>query len=192
MTERDTVADHHHLIHCLFGTQAYTGDYHLAGFSDLTLVDHLHEAGFDQIRITRHHGWLLVADARRAADSSPEDLIAMSLGSGFYDVESDGVETWRWCSSTAGILFCNHLSDATSVRLDLTVSRPEKKGKLDIDGPGVHRRATVRDRTKLSVTLPLPPGPTRISLTSRSGPLPAPNDPRSLHMCLHEVVFASI
>jgi SAM-dependent methyltransferase len=48
MVRRDAVADHHQLIQCLFGTNAYKGDYHLAGFTDLTLIDHLLDAGFDQ------------------------------------------------------------------------------------------------------------------------------------------------
>jgi SAM-dependent methyltransferase len=191
MAERDTVADHHHLIHCLFGTQAYTGDYHLAGFTDLTLVDHLYEAGFDRVRISRHHGWLFVVDARRAADSSQEDLIALSLDGRFYDQESAGAETWNWCRSSAGILFVNQAPETASVRLDLTVSRSGQKGKLELIGPGGRQNAKIKDRTTLHFPLSLPSGPTRTTLISHSHPISAPDDPRSLHMCLHEAVLAA-
>ncbi len=46
------------LIQCLYGTQAYTGDYHHVGFTELTLKAALHEAGFVVTDLQRRDEWL--------------------------------------------------------------------------------------------------------------------------------------
>ncbi len=60
------------LVQCLFGTQAYDGDVHLNGFSEVLLRHFLHDAGFDDARFTHRDEWLFDVVARRAA--GPVDL----------------------------------------------------------------------------------------------------------------------
>jgi SAM-dependent methyltransferase len=62
----DQVADHHKLIQNLYGTQAYTGDFHLAGFTELTLRASLHDAGFKVVELDRFEGWLFDCVAVKA------------------------------------------------------------------------------------------------------------------------------
>ncbi len=53
------------IIHLIYGTQAYTGDYHLAGFTATTLARHLTNAGLlvCEARIKDH--WLVDVKARK-------------------------------------------------------------------------------------------------------------------------------
>jgi SAM-dependent methyltransferase len=58
MSDLDTVAEQRKLIQNLYGTQAYTGDYHHAGFTELTLRHSLHEAGMDVVELVRKDEWM--------------------------------------------------------------------------------------------------------------------------------------
>lgn len=53
------------IIHLMYGTQAYTGDYHLAGFTARTLDDQLRKAGLLVCGATILHGWLFDVRARK-------------------------------------------------------------------------------------------------------------------------------
>jgi predicted SAM-dependent methyltransferase len=53
------------VIHLMYGTQAYTGDYHLAGFTAAVLEHHLNAAGFLICRADIMHSWLFDVSARK-------------------------------------------------------------------------------------------------------------------------------
>jgi len=53
------------IIHLMYGTQAYTGDYHLAGFTVATLDAHLRRAGLLVCEAAVEHGWLFDVRARK-------------------------------------------------------------------------------------------------------------------------------
>jgi hypothetical protein len=192
MTRRDSIADHHHLIHSMFGTQAYKGDYHLSGFTDLTLIDHLFEAGFARIRISRHHQWLLVADASRADGSAPEDRIALGLDDGFHEPESNGEREWRACHAIAGILLFSRLDVSIGLRLTLTVARGDRPVDVELHGGGTTHRATVHGLSSISCEMSVEPGPNRLSLVTLGPPIPASQDPRICHLQVHEIGFEPI
>jgi len=54
------------IIHLMYGTQAYTGDFHLAGFTAATLDAHLRRAGLLACEAAVEHGWLFDIRARKA------------------------------------------------------------------------------------------------------------------------------
>jgi predicted SAM-dependent methyltransferase len=60
------------IIHLMYGTQAYNGDYHLAGFTAKTLDDHLRCAGLIVCEASILHGWLFDVRARKV-DSLVDD-----------------------------------------------------------------------------------------------------------------------
>lgn len=62
------------LIQNLFGTQAYDGDYHLAGFTEVTLRASLADAGFEVVEIGYRDGWMFDVVARRVAGRPEPDL----------------------------------------------------------------------------------------------------------------------
>ncbi len=76
------VETHQVLLQNLFGTQAYTGDYHHAGFTELSLRWALHEAGFVVEELVRVDDWMMDAVAVKV-DSigafEPGDLPYLSL-----------------------------------------------------------------------------------------------------------------
>jgi len=54
------------VIHLMYGTQAYTGDYHLAGFTAATLARHLTNAGLLVCEAQIKDEWLFDVKARKA------------------------------------------------------------------------------------------------------------------------------
>jgi hypothetical protein len=61
---------HYNWIHCLFGTQAQHGDFHLTGFTKLSLSVYLLAAGFDIDRMWITDHWLLNAEATKVSSWS--------------------------------------------------------------------------------------------------------------------------
>jgi hypothetical protein len=55
------------LIQALFGTQAYSGDFHLTSFTELLLHDFLGKAGFRVASLVLLHGWLFDAVAEKTS-----------------------------------------------------------------------------------------------------------------------------
>jgi SAM-dependent methyltransferase len=53
------------IVHLIYGTQAYTGDYHLAGFTATMLERHLAEAGLLVCEAQILYGWLFEVSARK-------------------------------------------------------------------------------------------------------------------------------
>ncbi|MDR1001443.1 MAG: class I SAM-dependent methyltransferase [Clostridiales bacterium] len=63
--QTDNVEVHLRCIHFLFGTQAYTGDYHLTSFTTETLTYYLNNAGFKIIKISLTDGWMFTVEATK-------------------------------------------------------------------------------------------------------------------------------
>jgi predicted SAM-dependent methyltransferase len=71
--ENQAPAKQEELIQCLFGTQAYTGDFHFTSFTKVLLEHYLEKAGFRTLRIDLQHGWLFEVRAEkvRHMDAQP-------------------------------------------------------------------------------------------------------------------------
>ena len=51
---------HRLVVHLTFGTQAYEGDYHRCGFTEVLLRDYLRATGFDQLEFgPLYDDWML-------------------------------------------------------------------------------------------------------------------------------------
>ncbi len=73
LTTNRTIDFHHQMIHALLGTQAYNGDYHHATFTELTLRDSLHRAGFIVEELTDFNEWLFDVVAVKVDDPGEFD-----------------------------------------------------------------------------------------------------------------------
>ena len=70
-----TPGHHRSVIHHMFGTQAYDGDFHLSGYTELLLCDELFRAGFGDVEMELRDGWLWeVEGAPRRADPAARPL----------------------------------------------------------------------------------------------------------------------
>ncbi|HYP82112.1 class I SAM-dependent methyltransferase [Variovorax sp.] len=56
------------VIHLMYGTQAYTGDYHLSGFTAPVLEKHLNDVGLQICRADIAHGWCFNVYARKTEE----------------------------------------------------------------------------------------------------------------------------
>lgn len=72
--ESNTFERHIELMQFLFGTQAYTGDFHFTSFTRILLEGYLRQAGFQVEKITTLHGWLFDVTARKICDLTPNTL----------------------------------------------------------------------------------------------------------------------
>jgi hypothetical protein len=68
LAEEHTMHRQEQMIHVMYGTQAYDGDYHLNGFTELSLRHALHDAGFVTRKLERQLGWLFDCTAERVED----------------------------------------------------------------------------------------------------------------------------
>ena len=65
---------HEKIIHLMYGTQAYTGDYHLAGFTAEVLVEHLRRAGLKVRKASIVDEWLFDIEAVKFL-RTPEEAV---------------------------------------------------------------------------------------------------------------------
>jgi predicted SAM-dependent methyltransferase len=65
------------IIHLMFGTQAYTGDFHFTSFTPATLHAHLHRAGLFVRSVDLRDGWVYDVGASRVAPSGTVDWPAV-------------------------------------------------------------------------------------------------------------------
>lgn len=68
MRENPSFADHYGWSICLFGNQAHEGDYHLTGFTDVSLTVHLAAAGFTVVSKEVVEGWMFKFDCEKTSD----------------------------------------------------------------------------------------------------------------------------
>jgi hypothetical protein len=179
-----TADDQRGVIQQLFGTQAYTGDFHLTSFTDLTLCDHLGAIGLEAVTLWGRDGWLLEAEGR-APDGGPPARAATAWGPGCYPLEVAGGSSWRWCESSAKLLLHNPLEVPLPVTVRARVEAPGSRSAwLRVEGPGRGLRLRVGRRpSALEIDLELPPGPTRLHLHTDAARVVA-DDPRVLHFRL--------
>ena len=197
LQERDSYEDHELFIHHLYGTQAYTGDFHLAGFTDRLMIELLRTVGFDSIRTRCEHQWLLVVDAEKPqAGVDRRNPVAIGLGRGVHPGEPDGAGgEYHWCEATAGILLDNVTDDPATVdvRLGLAGHFDDTTVPLRLTGLGQPRTLTLGRRpVEVADRLVLPPGGVRLHLVSDGPPVDAPGDLRDLYFRLTHVAIEPV
>lgn len=63
--DKQSIEDQETLVQCLFGTQAYHGDWHLTGFTEVLLKHYLERAGFCQIEFKKKDHWLFDVSCKK-------------------------------------------------------------------------------------------------------------------------------
>lgn len=61
--EKQSIERQEELVQCLFGTQAYNGDFHLTGFTRIVLEHYLKETGFGNLKFQTKDHWLFDIEA---------------------------------------------------------------------------------------------------------------------------------
>jgi hypothetical protein len=169
LRESEDPERHRQVMHFLFGTQAYTGDFHLSGYTDLLLCDELRRAGFDGIELERRDNWLWEGEAFAAAANAKRP-VAIVWGPGFHAREMVNAETsWRWAAPDARLLL--HTDESRAIDLALVM----RAGGAHVSGAGVD---TLLEPGEHVLHLELAAGANR--LVFASGAIEVPGDARSL------------
>ena len=186
LVEHDSQADHAQLISQLFGTQGYTGDFHLAGFTDLTLVAVLRDAGFHRTELGTRDGWMLTSVSELVAPGAELDPLSVGWLAGFWPAESSEVAEWRWCDREAELLLVNHADAPISVEVAGALGRsPGDACEVHVSGAPSGQpfddvvAVPAVGETGWGRTMTLAPGATRLHFTTESPVLDVP-DARSL------------
>ena len=180
-----SVDTHRVLIQSLFGTQAYPGDFHVTGFTEITLMDHLVRAGLTRIVLQGRDGWLFDAEGSKP-DGLIDTALAVSWGRGCYSHESDESVSWRWFDSEAEITVVNTSTDDIDVTLRAQVQTGHRRPSRLVVEAGPERQ-TLRVWTAqraLEARFRLEPGPTVIRMSTDAPQVDAPQDERSLYFRL--------
>lgn len=84
-SSNQTYAKQERLIHFLYGTQGYEGDFHLNGFTRLTLKHDLEKAGFVVASIKLYKKWLLDVVAYKIRHEPPDALLRVANDNEFIE-----------------------------------------------------------------------------------------------------------
>lgn len=68
---------HQKLVQCLFGTQAYEGDYHYNGFTEITLRKLLADSGFNILAFEKKDIWLFNVISKKASHRERDGLMSI-------------------------------------------------------------------------------------------------------------------
>jgi len=82
MAATEDPVEHAKVVHLLFGTQAYDGDFHLNGFTEPLLRAALFESGFETKSVSGLDGWLFDVVAERVQHPQtvdPTDLVRPNI-----------------------------------------------------------------------------------------------------------------
>jgi SAM-dependent methyltransferase len=179
--EQDETADRHReIMHFMFGTQAYNGDFHLAGYTDVLLCDELMRAGLERPQLELRDDWLWEGEAF-APDGVVRPRVGLAWGPGFYRRElGDEGRTWRWGAREASLLL--YAPEAVDVVLEWDV----EIGSGSIEGAGVsHSFAPGRQRVPLSLAA----GGNRLRFSVAEA-LAIAEDPRELALRFGEAIVS--
>ncbi len=65
------------LVHCLFGSQQYHGDFHHTGFTEMIIRSYLEETGFETESVARKDEWLLQVSAKKIKECVLGELLSI-------------------------------------------------------------------------------------------------------------------
>ena len=140
LREKDDPDHQRRVMHHMFGTQAYNGDFHLSGYTELLLCDELFRAGFGDVEMELRDGWLWEVEA--TAGGSPLGLV---WGPGFHPREVDGGP--RWAAESAELCLCLGGERPEELALTLALSRhPDADTTLQITGAGLEQRIELAEQ----------------------------------------------
>jgi len=149
------------LIQCMFGTQAYDGDYHRCGFTPSTLEYCLRETGFRNISIFLKDHWLLSVNAEKPeGDNKPEFIYSY----GFYNIEDDksGI-VWSQCDSEIITNYSSKLS--MKIQFPKEEKRFKKQLFIRVNG-GKSKKINVNSRKPTIAQIDIPNDRTKIKFES--------------------------
>ncbi len=160
LRDEDDPDHHRRVIQHMFGTQAYDGDFHLNGYTELLLCDELFRAGFGAVEMELRDGWLWELEA--TAGGPPVGFV---WGPGFHQREADGQ---RWAAESAELCVCLGGDRPEELALTLVLSRhPDADTSLQITGAGLDQRVELTEQPAThALQVSARPGATRLTLAT--------------------------
>jgi len=89
--QHQDVATQQRLIQCLYGTQGYDGDFHLNGFTEVTLRHDLNEAGFSVLNLRIMDDWMFEVRAKKIKHVAPDPMLRLPTDKEFLHAVYDAL-----------------------------------------------------------------------------------------------------
>jgi hypothetical protein len=102
--DKQAIAEQRNLVQCLYGTQAYGGDFHLSGYTPRLLAAELAECGLMSVNMSEKDHWLLdVVASKRFRDGAATPMLLNDAicVSGWHSAERSGTGHLRWTDGRA-------------------------------------------------------------------------------------------
>ncbi len=95
---------HQELMQCLFGTQAYTGDYHLTSFTRVSLETFLDRAGFSTLSVRLKDEWLFEVTALARTVPTEETGDPSHVDATLAHLETSEMDDGQFIDAVYGLL----------------------------------------------------------------------------------------
>ena len=176
LREQDDPEHHRHVMHFMFGTQAYNGDFHLSGYTELLLCDELFRAGFGDVEMELRDGWLWEVGARPPGGSPLGHRVGRRL------LPARARRRGRWAGQSAELCLCLGGDAPEEVALELLAlaTSGRRRRRLQITGDGVEQRIELTEEPRRAPRCGsrARPGATRLTLTTEGRPAEDGRDAR--------------
>lgn len=83
--ERADPQGHAVLLQCMFGTQGYSGDFHLNGFTEISIRNNFAEAGFEMVSLRPRDEWLFEALGKKTDHRPPDAALRQDSDGDFLE-----------------------------------------------------------------------------------------------------------
>ena len=115
-------------------------------------------------------------------DEAAASVVTASWPAGFYDLEANGGQEWRWCGRRGTLLLLNLSGLKKEIEIDMLLRAGQDGGSnLRIESLILSEDIRITPAgTKFSRALTVEPGENPIVFECDGAPLGAPNDPREL------------
>ena len=115
-------------------------------------------------------------------DEAAASVVTASWPAGFYDLETNGGQEWRWCGRRGTLLLLNLSGRKKEIEVDMLVRAGQDAGaNLRIESPILSEDIRITPAgTKFNRVLTVEPGENPIVFECDGSPFGAANDPREL------------
>jgi len=114
------------------------------------------------------------------AEAVPPALLAATWQPGFYELERNAEENWRWCGAQGRATLINRTAQPMPVDLEMTLA-VENGGTLEVSSPFFNEQLKLdKVGTKFVKRLSLPPGEHAVTFKSDGKRVVTPNETREL------------
>jgi predicted SAM-dependent methyltransferase len=140
------------IVHLMYGTQAYTGDYHLSGFTAPMLNTYLNRAGLRVVQANIMDGWLFDIKAKKTDNMTDLEFVHEAYFRLFGRPASEHEVEYHDCLLSSGKSSRADLECALVIGRNEMFQKMRQGNEVEYDQAGID---AIRNSTSWKITAPL-------------------------------------